>query len=287
MLRNTILALGLALSVLDLHAQSFFESFDSPGALANNFNVYQNTTPPVVNVPTNSPYSQSLTGGVGGSGAVSILPGGTTVTQDATLIQKNTVFDFSHVGVTLTVASWLNVSTQTAGGNRLLQLGFVNESTNGLNGNAGLAFTSLRLSSTGTSGNVYTPQWQTKTAAGSTVTPALTPNVTLIAGEWYELEGSFLNLGGGNILATGFLQDYGTSGVIPGSIVYSFPSTTLTSADIASDPTVYAALRGFKNDGLNTVDNFLAASVIPEPGTVSLVLLGLTAFAARARKQRN
>jgi hypothetical protein len=285
MLKNTILALGLALSVLDLHAQSFFESFDSPGALANNFNVYQNTTPPVVNAATGSPYSQSLTGGVGGSGGVSILV--TNVTADATLIQKNTVFDFSHVGVTLTIASWLNVSTQTAGGNRLLQLGFVNESTNGLNGNTGLAFTSLRLSSTGTSGDVYTPQWQTKTAAGATVSTSLAPNVTLIAGEWYELEGSFLNLGGGNILATGFLQDYGTSGVIPGSIVYSFPSTTLTSADIASDPTVYAALRGFKNDGLNTVDNFLAASVIPEPGTVSLVLLGLTVFAARGRKQKN
>ena len=285
MRKNTILFLGLALSVLDLHAASFFESFDSPGALANDFNVYQNTTPPVVNV-TNSPYSQTLAVGVAGSGGVSVSSA-TGVTQDATLIQKNTAFDFSHVGVTLTVASWLNVSTQTAGGNRLLQLGFVNESTNGLNGNTGLAFTSLRMSSTGTSGNVYTPQWQTKTAAGSTVSTSLAPNVTLVPGEWYELEGSFLNLGGGNILATGFLQDYGASGVIPGSIVYTFPSTTLTSTDIASDPTVYAALRGFKNDGLNTVDNFLAASVVPEPGTVSLFLLGLAAFAARARKQKS
>jgi PEP-CTERM motif len=109
----------------------------------------------------------------------------------------------------------------------------------------------------------------------------------LVPGEWYELEGSFLNLGGGNILATGFLQDYGTSGVIPGSVVYSFPSTVLTSADIAADPTVYAALRGFKNDGLNTVDNFIGYSVVPEPGTISLVLLGLTAFAVRGRKQKN
>jgi hypothetical protein len=166
MLKNTILALGLAVSVLDLHAASFFESFDAPGSLANDFNVYQNATP-----PAGSPYLQVATGGVGNSGGVSVSPGGTSVTQDATLIQKNTVFDFSQVGVTLTVSSMLNVSAQTAGGNRLLQLGFVNESTNGMNGNAGLAFTSLRLSSAGTSGNVYYGQYQTKTAAGGTVSP--------------------------------------------------------------------------------------------------------------------
>jgi hypothetical protein len=284
MLKNTVLTLIMALAVLDLHAASFFESFDAPGSLANDFNVYQNAT-----LPLGSPYTQYPIGGVGNSGVVGISPGNTNnVTQDATLIQRNTVFDFSQVGVTLTVASMLNVSAQTAGGNRLLQLGFVNESTNGMNGNAGLAFTSMRLSSTNTTGNVYVPQWQTKNAAGTaTLTTTLTPNVTLIPGEWYELSGTFQNLGGGNIQATGFLQDFGTSGVIPGSIIYSFPSTVLTSADIASDPTVYAALRGFKNDGLNTVDNFLAGSVIPEPGTVSLVLLGLIAFAARGRKQKN
>jgi len=282
MLKNTILALGLVVSVLDLHAQSFFESFDAPGSLANNFNVYQNATP-----PAGSPYLQVATGGVGNSGAVSVLPGATNVTQDATLIQKNTLFDFSHVGVTLTVSSMLNVSAQTAGGNRLLQLGFVNESTNGMNGNAGISFTSLRLSSTGASGNVYTPMYQTKTAAGSTVGYNLSPNITLTAGEWYELSGSFINLGGGQILATGFLQDYGTSGVIPGSVVYSFPSTVLTSADIAADPTVYAALRGFKNDGLNTVDNFIGYGVVPEPGTISLLLLGLAGIVVHGRKQKN
>jgi len=156
-----------------------------------------------------------------------------------------------------------------------------------MNGNAGLAFTSLRFSSAGTNGNVYYGQYQTKTAAGSTSSPPNFPNVTLLAGEWYQLTGTFINLGGGNILAKGFLQDYGTSGVFPESVVYTFPDTLLTSADISSDPSVYAALRGFKNDGLNMVDNFSAVMVVPEPATFSLVLLGLAAFAVRARKHKN
>ncbi len=289
MQKSTVVALGLALSVFDLSAQSFFESFDATGAL-NNFNVYLNASTPVAGPAASlagSPYSQVTSGGVGNSGGISLAPGSSTITQDATLIQKNTVFNFSQVGVTLTISAMLNVSAQTAGGNRLLQLGFVNEGTNGMNGNAGLAFTSLRFSTVGTNGNTYYGQYQTKTATGSTASPPNFPNVTLLVGEWYQLTGSFINLGGGQILAKGSLQDFGTSGVFPGSVLYTFPNTVLTSADIASDPSVYAALRGFKNDGLNMVDNFSAVLVVPEPGTFSLVLLGLAAFAVRARKQKH
>ena len=206
-------------------------------------------------------------------------------TKTPPLIQKNTLFNYSQVGVTLTVSSMLDVGAINGGGNRLLQLGFVNENTNGMNGNAGVAFTSLRLSSVGATGTTFTPQFQTKTAAGGAVSTSF-GNITLLAGEWYQLTGTFINLGGGNILAKGFLQDFGTSGVFPESVVYTFPDTLLTSADIASDSSVYAALRGFKNDGLNTVDNLSAVMVVPEPATFSLVLLGLAAFAVRARKQK-
>jgi len=266
-------AVLLASSLAGTQAQTFLQDFNAAGALANNFNVYLNATPPL-----GSPYSQVTSGGVGGSGAVSVALGSTTVTADATLIYNNLAFDFSTAGSTLTIASMLNVSTQTAGGNRLLQLGFVNENTNGLNGNAGIAFTSLRLSSAGTSGNIYTPQYQTKTAAGSTVSTTLSPNITLTPGDWYELSGSFQNLGGGNIEANGFLQDFGTDGQTPGSVLFTFPATTLNSTDIASDSSVWAGLRGFKADGLNTVDNFTASIVVPEPSAATLFLLALGSF---------
>jgi hypothetical protein len=275
---TTVAALLLASAALELQAQSFSENFNTPGSLANNFNVYLNST-----TPLGSPYAEAVSGGVGNSGSVSILPGGATVTQDATLIQKNTIFNFSQVGVTLRLSTMLNVSSQTAGGNRLLQLGFVNESTSGMNGNPGLAFMSLRLSST--SGNIYTPQFQTKTAAGGTVNTGLTPDLTLTVGNWYELSGSFLSLGGGQIQASGVLQDFGTDGLTPGAIVFTFPTTTLTSADIATDSTVFAGLRGFKNDGLNTVDNFVAVTVVPEPSAAAVLILGLAALAARPRKE--
>ena len=283
MQKSTLVAFGLALSVLNLTAQSFFESFDAPGTLASDFNIFQNASPGL-----GSPYSQVTSGGVGNTGGISVS-GATNVTADATMIQKNTVFDFSKVGVTLTVLTMFNVSAQTSTGNKILQLGFVNASTNGLNSNDGTAFTSLRLLSTSASGNIYASQYQTKVAAGtSSVTSAnLAANIALTVGDWYELSGSFINLGGGQILAKGFLEDFGASGVFPPSVVYTFPTTVLTSVDIASDPSVYAGLRGFNSDGLHMVDNFSAVMVVPEPGTISLVLLGLTAFALRARKQKS
>lgn len=262
-----------------LQAQNFSENFNTAGALGS-FNVYQNATPGL-----GSPYSEVTSGGVGGSGAIAVAVGGTAVTADSTLIYKNSVFDFSQAGLGLTISTFLNVSTQTAGGNRLMQLGFVNENTSGMNGNAGLAFASLRLGSTGTSGNIYTPQFQTKTAAGSTVNTTLAPNLTLTVGNWYKLSGTFVNTGSGNIQASGFLQDFGTDGQTAGSVVFSFPSTNLTSLDIASDSTVYAALRGFKADGLNLADNFSAATVVPEPGSAALLLAALGAVLARNRKR--
>src|ERR1035441_4605589 len=62
----------LGASLVMAQAQSFIVNFDTPGDLANNFNIYQNTSPAVVNAATGSPYSQSLTGGLGGSGSMSI-----------------------------------------------------------------------------------------------------------------------------------------------------------------------------------------------------------------------
>ena len=290
-LKPAVLALALITAVAGARAQGFLDNFDSPFTLAN-YNAYLNTATPTWGpafLVTNSPYSWVSSGGVGNSGAVSLAAGSSTITADASLIYHNSSFNLAAPNTALTISAELNVSAINGGGNRLLQLGFVNGSTNGMNGNAGVAFTSLRLSTVGTTGDTYTPQYQTKLASGSTVSTAFTPNVTLTPGEWYELSGTFVNIGGGNLQASGFLQDEGKDGLTPGAVVFTFPTMTLNSgtADIASDTAVWGALRGFKSDGLSLVDNFGANGtvVVPEPGTAALVgLAAAVLLAARRRK---
>jgi hypothetical protein len=256
----------------------FNESFDTPSAM-NAFTVYQNPSPGV-----GSPYSQLASGGVLGGGGVTVAAGGPTVTPDATLVRADTPFDFAKTGVPLTITTLLNILPQTAGGNVLLQLGLVNDSTSGMNDRPGFAFASLTLSSSGSSGNIYTPQFQTKTLFGEVVTLGLATNLTLEAGNWYELHGTFLNLGGGAVQASGFLREVTSDSGYGGPIIYTFPTTVFDSPDLASDTTAYAALRGFRVDGLNALDNFSALVPIPEPSSVSLVALGLGI--ALAHKQR-
>jgi hypothetical protein len=287
MLKNTILALGLAVSVLNLHAQSFIQSFDAPGQLANNFNIYQNTTPPVINAATGSPYSQSLTGGIGGSGLVNIAAPATGITPDSTAIYKNTSFNFSTAGNALNISAYVDVIAPTESGNRLLQLGFADSSTSGMNGNAGLSFMGFRLNPTAAGSTIFAPQWQTKTASGGTVNTSGGGNLTLIAGDWYEVSVTFANLGGGNIQGSGFVEDFGVDGLTPGASA-SISQALLSSADIASDSSVWAAFRTFEADGAGGLDNFSAhVVVVPEPGTTVLVGMGLGALLFARRRQPN
>jgi hypothetical protein len=278
---------ALAASLATGQAQTVSVNFNAASALDNNFNIYQNTTPAVTNGATGSPYSQALTGGVGGSGLVNIAVPVTGITGDSTAIYKNTSFDFSTSGKALTISAYINIIPPTESGNRLLQLGFVNENTAGMNGNAGLAFTSMRLNPTAIGSTVFGPQWQTKTAAGSTVNTSGGANMTLLAGDWYQMSLTFANLGGGNIQASGFVQDFGVNGLTPGAIV-NISQITLTSADIAGDSAVWPAFRSFAADGSGGLDNFNAAvTVVPEPGTMVLVGLGLGTLLLAGRRQRN
>jgi hypothetical protein len=259
--------------------------FNTTGQLANNFNIYQNTTPPVTNAATGSPYLQSPIGGIGNGGAVAVLAPATGITADSTAIFKNQSFDFSTTGATLTISQYINVVANTGGGNRLLQLGFVNENTSGMNGNAGLSFMSLRLTTVGTSGNVYTPAFQDKMAASGVVNTTLSPNVTLTPGDWYQLSGQFVNLGGGNFQANGLLLDYGPSGQGSPSTVFTFAPHTFSNTDVTSDSSVWPAFRSFHADGANALDNFTAQAV-PEPGTLALWCVGILGLGLWRRNSR-
>ncbi len=277
---QTFCILSLAAGTTITHAQNFSVNFNNTGDFANNFNVYQNATP-----GNGSPYAQVTTGGVGNSGAVGVSPGSATATADATGIYKPVSFDFSATGATLSISSTFNVVANTATGNRLLQLGFVNENTSGMNGNAGLAFMSLRLSTAAATGNVYTPQFQDKTAAGATVSTSLTPNLTLAPGEWYQLSATFQNSGNGQFLVSGSLQDFGKDGLTAGATIFTFDPKVFSNADITKDGAMFAAFRGFNADGLGKIDNFSAAAV-PEPGVVALMGLGAVGLLAGRWRER-
>jgi hypothetical protein len=94
---------------------------------------------------------------------------------------------------------------------------------------------------------------------------------------------TFVNNGGGNIGASGSVQDFGTDGLTAGATTQLTP-ITLSSADIAADPTVYAAFRGFRGDGTGTIDNFAATVNVPEPSTLALLGLSGAFFLARRRR---
>jgi hypothetical protein len=275
----------LSVSLITAQAQSFTVNFDTAGDLANKFNIYMNSTVPATNPPSGSPYSQSLTGGVGGSGLVNIAaPATAGITNDSTAIYKNTSFDFSLAGETITVSAYVNIIGPTETGNRLLHLGFANSPFSGLNGNAGLAFTGFRLNPTAIGSTVFSPQWQTKTAAGGTVNTAGGTNVTLTLGDWYKLSVSFANLGSGSMQASGFVQDFGVNGLTPGTS-FNFSPVILNSLDIATNNAVYAAFRTFQADGAGGLDNFAASEVLPEPGTMALGGLGLGTLLMVRRRQ--
>ncbi len=283
-MKNLHVACFVAAIVLIRHgnAQSFATSFETPGSFQTDFNVYENTGGGTVTF-VNAPYSQSATSGVGGSGGIDIL---LTGVADSTAIYKNISFNFASSGNALTISAFMKVIAPTETGNREMQLGFVNNATSGFASNAGLAFTSLRFNPTAVGSVTFIPQWQTKTAAGALVNTTVSPNITFVQNDWYLMSLTFANNGGGNIIGTGFVADFGPSGTTAGTVT-SITGANLTSADIAADATVFAAFRGFNRDGASTLDDFSATTTVPEPSTYALLTAGAGAIFMASRRRRS
>ena len=271
-------SLSLAVAVLAFlpfsggQAQTVSFDFNTSGQLSTSFNFSHN------GVAIGSiPYLQSPTGGLFQSGSVTVLAPSSDTAADVTAVLRTRSFDFSKPGAQLTISEFVQAIGISGGGGRLLQLGFVSSSTASLNNVPGTAFMSLRLGTVGSSGTTYTPQFQDKTGLGNAVATGLVPNLTLTQGDWYQLTGTFSNIGGGKFQASGMLQDFGPTGDSAAGWIFPFPLQTFTNDDMTADEAVWPAFRSFRNDGAGALDN-LVVRAVPEPSMGLLWLLGAAAL---------
>ena len=84
--------------------------------------------------------------------------------------------------------------------------------------------------------------------------------MTVTAGHWYKFVVGLTNTSGasGNLAAGCGLWDYGTNGLMPGTNLITFAtSTNHLALDIATNTAVWPAFRVTANAAVNAWDNFL------------------------------
>ena len=269
------LALGCLLSAVFClntatgQAQTAFLDFNLVGEYTNNFNPWNDTGG--VNAGAYA-FEENTSDGVGGSGGVEV-----DQSTDTTATYKSGSWNLATNGSTIIVSTLI----YAAGGNDAdkIQLGVLNVNDNGLNSNAGVAFESFRfIPASTTSWSLY-EQYRSE---GVTTTGAALGNVTVIAGHWYKFVVGLTNVSGasGNLVAGCGLYDYGTNGLTPGTNLVTFTTSESHSAlDIATNTTVWPALRVTADAAVNAWDNFLVFQTNSPPVltlklTNSVVALG-------------
>ena len=243
--------------------QTAFAGFNTVGQYTNNFNAW-NDNGSGANAGVYC-FQENTTDGVGGSGGVSVYQ-----STDTTATYHGSSWNFAGKGTTIIVSTLV----YAAGGNSAdkIQLGIINSTNNGLNANAGVAFESFRLIPASTSSwNVF----EQNRTGNSNVTSAALGAVSITAGHWYKFVVSLTNTSGagGNLGASCCLFDYGTNGLIPGANLVTFSTATNHAAqDVATNASVWPALRITANAAANAWDNFLVFQSNSTPVfTLSLV----------------
>ncbi|HTL17047.1 MAG TPA: hypothetical protein VL793_07410, partial [Patescibacteria group bacterium] len=246
-----VLPLLFLLAGISGSAQTAFLNFNNPGQYSANFN-------PFAGGGNNFSFVQSATGGVGGSGSVSVNQ---NVDTTATYVARS--WDFSTNGATITVSTLFQANALANSGDKI-QLGIINVNNNGLNNNAGVAFESFRLlpQSTG----VWSLREQYRSA--EVITENTLNNVNFVPGEWYKFVVNVTNTGGtvGNLNASCAIFDYGTNGLSPGTNIVTFPTVqTRTGMTDLTIPAVWEAFRAFQDAGIDAWDNFLVYTPTSQP----------------------
>ncbi len=232
---------------LPVFAQTAFLDFNTIGEYTNNFNPWNDTGG--VNGGVYA-FEENSNDGAGGSGGVSV-----DQSTDMTATYKSGSWNFATNGSTVIVSTLI----YAAGGNNgdKIQLGVVNSNDNGLNSNAGIAFESFRFIPASTTTWTAYEQYR---AQGVSTTSAALGNVTVTTGHWYKFVVGMTNTSGGsgNLTAACALYDYGTNGLTPGANLITFSTIESHAAqDIATNTSVWPALRVTANAAVNAWDNFL------------------------------
>ncbi|MDB6065208.1 MAG: pyrrolo-quinoline quinone [Pedosphaera sp.] len=259
------------LSLSPCAAQTLFLDFNTAGQYTGNFNSWNDNGG--VN-GGNYSFIQSTSAGTGGGGGISVFQ-----STDTTATYQSGSWNFATNGATLVLSMLVHADGQTS--NNRFQFGIINTTANGLNGNSGVAFETYRFLPT--SATVWSLREQYRTGGANTESASL-GTVTVASGHWYKFMLSLTNTSGatGNFSSGAAIFDYGTDGLTPGANVVTF-STALnhTNQDIAKLGSVWPALRGFQNAGVDAWDNFLVYTpgskpVFTFPLTNSSIISGTT-----------
>lgn len=197
----------------------------------------------------------------------------------------NTSFDPSAGSIT--VSAFFRYGTVGSNGGTPLTIGFAgNTATNLFNSSAGASDMFLvRINKPAANTGQLTLQTR---VAGSAVTAATgsLSSFALTGTNWYYLETTLVRTGTANqFTQSTALHNANSAGVI-GSLIDSISATTLTSATLYADTSLFTGIRGFNTNGLVAVDNF-SVSQIPEPSAfATLAGLGVLGLAASRRRPR-
>jgi uncharacterized repeat protein (TIGR03806 family) len=241
------LVLWLVLLGGETMAQTVFVNFNTVGQYTNNFSPWNDTGG--VN-GDNYSFEENTTNGVGGSGGVAVFQD-----NDMTATYKNRSWNLATNGATVLVS--VLVYTDGLNSEDKVQVGVINSTTNGLNSNPGVAFETFRfMPNSATSWSVY-EQYRTN---NTTITGNALGTITVATGRWYKFVVGVTNTSGasGNIAAGCALFDYGVNGLTPGANLLTFSTAVSHAApNLATNTSVWPALRAFEDAGISAWDNFL------------------------------
>ena len=262
--RGAFCALGfLGLGLTSLKAQTAFLDFNTPGQYTGNFNPWNDNGSG--NNGGNYSYEESANDGVGGSGGVSVFQ-----STDMTATYKTSSWNLSTNGATIMVS--VLVYTDGQGSGDKVQLGVINSADDGLNSNAGINFESFRfIPISGTSWPIY----EQYAVSGAVTSSSELGIVAVTTGHWYKFVVGMTNTSGasGNLTAGCALYDFGSNGLTPGPNLITFSTAqSHTALAIATDSTVWPAIRAFEDAGISAWDDFLAYTA----GSAPVVTLPLT-----------
>lgn len=252
--------------------------FNTPGELTGRFNLNAAAGQTIK-------YVQTASGGLGNSGAVDLLA--TTDSNHTTAVCNGGSFSFSNPGDTVTISQFVlrqdALITQTP----FFHIGILSDNHERMDsGTASNSYASLRIEpvASAVATDVATVV-ETKVNGGSRIRTTVAPNGSLIAGHWYFVSATFAYNSASDILVSGLLEDWGTTGAAFASSVLSFGPTSIALAgadQVNGDSTVWAGFRAFHEGGTNLLDDF---SATPEPTAsllAGLALIGLL----RTRRHR-